>query len=146
MHPISDDAAERWSTVPFHQSSFMCDDIQTTIAELQGHGVEVKPDVVDEGFGLVTSLVVPGAGWMMLYQRSRRSRRVCPHADPPISSPRGRIECARRRVRSRVPRWRWSRRGLGAAARERLYAGASGYSPDSHTRTDPRRINEYQRC
>jgi catechol 2,3-dioxygenase-like lactoylglutathione lyase family enzyme len=68
VHPTSGDADERWATVPFHQSSLMCDDIEATIAELQGKGVAVKTDVKDQGFGLVTSFAVPGAGWMMLYQ------------------------------------------------------------------------------
>jgi len=36
--------------------------------ELAAKGVTVKPDVEDQGFGLVTSFEVPGAGWMMLCQ------------------------------------------------------------------------------
>jgi hypothetical protein len=54
--------------VPFHQASLMCDDLETTIAELRDKGVEVDEKVEDQGFGLVTSIQVPGAGWMMLYQ------------------------------------------------------------------------------
>ena len=34
----------------------------------RGKGVTVREDVQDQGFGLVTSIDVPGAGWMMLYQ------------------------------------------------------------------------------
>jgi hypothetical protein len=59
---------ERWAEVPFHQSSLMCDDIHAAVAELRAKGVEVDDDIKDEGFGLVTSFAVPGAGWMMLYQ------------------------------------------------------------------------------
>lgn len=46
----------------------MCDDIEAAIAELQAKGVSVKTDVEDQGFGLVTSFEMPGAGWMLLYQ------------------------------------------------------------------------------
>ena len=54
--------------MPFHQSSLMCDDINATVAELRSKGIEVKSEIEDQGFGLVTSLQVPGAGWLMLYE------------------------------------------------------------------------------
>lgn len=66
--PPARDRASGWATVPFHQSSMMCDDIEATIKELRAKGVTVKGDVEDQGFGLVTSLEIPGAGWMMLDQ------------------------------------------------------------------------------
>jgi hypothetical protein len=68
VHPSSEDPAEGWSTVPYHQASLTCDDIEATIADLSARGVDVRPEVQDQGFGLVTSLRVPGAGWMLLYQ------------------------------------------------------------------------------
>jgi hypothetical protein len=68
VHPTAEDSNERWATVPFHQATLMCDDIGATIVELRSRGVEVREDVQDQGFGLVTSLDVPGAGWLMLYQ------------------------------------------------------------------------------
>jgi catechol 2,3-dioxygenase-like lactoylglutathione lyase family enzyme len=68
VHPTADDSDARWATVPFHQATLMCDDIGATIVELRSRGVEVREDVQDQGFGLVTSLDVPGAGWLMLYQ------------------------------------------------------------------------------
>ena len=68
IHPTSGDANQRLATVPFHQASLMCDDINATVAELRGRGVEVKSEIEDQGFGLVTSLQVPGAGWLMLYE------------------------------------------------------------------------------
>ena len=68
IHPTAGDANEQWATVPFHQASLMCDDINATVTELLDKGVEVKSEIVDQGFGLVTSLQVPGAGWLMLYE------------------------------------------------------------------------------
>jgi predicted enzyme related to lactoylglutathione lyase len=68
VHPTSEGQDERWATVPFHQSSMMCDDIEATIRELAAKGVAVEPEIKDQGFGLVTSFEIPGAGWMMLYQ------------------------------------------------------------------------------
>ncbi|MFW3169906.1 VOC family protein [Geodermatophilus sp. CPCC 206100] len=72
VHPTSGDGAEAWSAVPYHQASLMCDDIEATMADLRERGVEVRPDVEDQGYGLVTSLRVPGAGWMLLYQPRHR--------------------------------------------------------------------------
>ena len=46
----------------------MCDDIEATVAELRAKGVAVREEVEDQGFGLVTEIDEPGAGWMMLYQ------------------------------------------------------------------------------
>ena len=46
----------------------MCDDIATTVAELETKGVEFTSGVTDRGFGLVTSLRVPGGGTIGLYQ------------------------------------------------------------------------------
>lgn len=57
-----------WGSAPSHQVSLMCDDIEATVAELRAQGVDVAADIVDEGFGLTTTISVPGAGAMMLYQ------------------------------------------------------------------------------
>lgn len=50
-----------------HELYLLCDDIAATVAELTAKGVEVA-DVSDQGFGLVTTLRVPGAGTLGLYQ------------------------------------------------------------------------------
>ena len=68
VHPSASESGEQWGTVPMHQLSLMCDDIASTLAELRGQGVTVSDDVVDEGFGLVSSIEVPGAGSLMLYE------------------------------------------------------------------------------
>lgn len=68
VHPSSDDPDQQWSNVPYHQASLMCDDISATVADLRSRGVELEDGIQDQGFGLVTSIQVPGAGWLMLYE------------------------------------------------------------------------------
>ncbi len=51
-----------------HELSLMCDDITATVAELRERGVTVIDEIRSAGFGLVTSIAVPGAGTMLLYQ------------------------------------------------------------------------------
>ena len=48
--------------------SLLCDDIEATVADLRGKGVQFTREIRDDGFGLTIDLVVPGAGEMMLYQ------------------------------------------------------------------------------
>jgi catechol 2,3-dioxygenase-like lactoylglutathione lyase family enzyme len=51
-----------------HLLFLMCDDIERTVEELTQKGVEFVEPVTDEGFGLMTSLKVPGAGRLGLYE------------------------------------------------------------------------------
>jgi predicted enzyme related to lactoylglutathione lyase len=51
-----------------HQLTFMCDDIAATVEELQGKGLEVRGEPEDEGWGITTTLVLPGALEVMLYE------------------------------------------------------------------------------
>ncbi len=46
----------------------MCDDIQKTITDLRDKGVEVRGDPMDEGWGITTTLVLPGEVEVMLYE------------------------------------------------------------------------------
>jgi predicted enzyme related to lactoylglutathione lyase len=46
----------------------MCDDIAATVAELERKGVKVLGPVADEGWGLLTSIEVPGGGGLGLYE------------------------------------------------------------------------------
>jgi predicted enzyme related to lactoylglutathione lyase len=48
--------------------SFYCDDIQATMAELRGRGVEFTHEVEDHGYGWVTHFLVPGGFQVQLYQ------------------------------------------------------------------------------
>ncbi len=51
-----------------HELYLMCDDIEATVAELTAKGVEFTSPVSDQGWGLLTSLAVPGAGSLGLYE------------------------------------------------------------------------------
>ena len=66
VHPLSGD--DGWSTHPHHEITLMCDDISATMSDLLAKGAEFKGEVGDQGFGFVASMLVPGAGEMMLYQ------------------------------------------------------------------------------
>jgi len=53
---------------PRHELYFLCDDIEATVAELAAKGVEMAAPITDEGWGLETSIPVPGAGNIGLYE------------------------------------------------------------------------------
>jgi catechol 2,3-dioxygenase-like lactoylglutathione lyase family enzyme len=48
--------------------SFYCDDIEKTVAELKGRGVEFTEGIADHGYGLVTHFKMPGDCKVQLYQ------------------------------------------------------------------------------
>jgi predicted enzyme related to lactoylglutathione lyase len=48
--------------------SFYCDDIEQTVAQLEGRGVEFTQPIEDHGYGLVTFFKVPGGFSVQLYQ------------------------------------------------------------------------------
>src|SRR5580700_5695899 len=51
-----------------HELYLMCDDIQATVAKLEGKGIELALPVADRGWGLVTRLKLPGGDEIGLYQ------------------------------------------------------------------------------
>jgi hypothetical protein len=51
-----------------HSVSLMCDDIQTTVSELRAKGLTVRGEPSDEGWGITTTLELPGGVEVMLYQ------------------------------------------------------------------------------
>lgn len=69
VHPTDD--AEH------HEIMLMCADIETTVADLKGKGVEVTRPVRDDGWGLTTELRLPGGGAIALYQ-PKHQRAVTP--------------------------------------------------------------------
>ncbi len=64
-HPAGPPDGESSGT---HAISFYCDDIEKTIEELKGRGVEFVGEIIDEGYGLVTRFKVPGDFEVQLYQ------------------------------------------------------------------------------
>lgn len=81
VHPTQGPEGQVWATIPHAQVSLMCDDIEATLAELRDKGVEVGDEVRDEGFGLVGSLTVPGAGEMMIYQPRHEAAHALPDGE-----------------------------------------------------------------
>ena len=51
-----------------HQLSFMCDDLDATIAELRAKGIEFRDEPQDEGYGILTTMALPGGLDIVLYQ------------------------------------------------------------------------------
>ncbi len=51
-----------------HQLYLMCDEIESTMVELEVKGVRFTGPVESQGFGLVVGMEVPGAGEIGLYE------------------------------------------------------------------------------
>jgi catechol 2,3-dioxygenase-like lactoylglutathione lyase family enzyme len=51
-----------------HELSFMCDDIGATVAELRAKGIEIRGEPEDRGYGIVTTMVLPGGVEIDLYE------------------------------------------------------------------------------
>lgn len=51
-----------------HEIYLMCDDVEATVAELEAKGVEFTSGIENQGFGLLATLQIPGAGKIGLYQ------------------------------------------------------------------------------
>ncbi len=51
-----------------HELYLMCDDVEATVGELERKGAEFAGPIEDEGFGLVTSIRLPGGGRLGLYE------------------------------------------------------------------------------
>ena len=65
VHPCSENSV--------HRLYLMTDDLDGDIAALRSRGVEFLGDVVDEGFGRITSFRLPGGGEMHLYEPAHES-------------------------------------------------------------------------
>ena len=60
IHP-----AEKGSHCELH---LMCDDVNSTVADLQSRGVKFSRPITEAGFGLTTSITLPGGAELGLYQ------------------------------------------------------------------------------
>ena len=69
VHPTSQGS---WSSPRHHEVSFMCDDIEATVAELTERGAEFEGSPEDRGFGVAVMVKVPGADPILLYEPKHR--------------------------------------------------------------------------
>ena len=51
-----------------HQLTLMCDDIDATVADLRARGIQFRDEPHSGGFGIVTTMVLPGGVDLMLYE------------------------------------------------------------------------------
>ncbi len=51
-----------------HELSFMCDDLEVTLAELRAKGIEVRDEPRQQAWGTATTIDLPGGLEVMLYQ------------------------------------------------------------------------------
>jgi hypothetical protein len=69
VHPTSGTwEGDEFSHPRHHEVSLMCDDIEATRAELEAKGATFSDEIEDLGFGLGTTLELPGAGGILLYE------------------------------------------------------------------------------
>jgi catechol 2,3-dioxygenase-like lactoylglutathione lyase family enzyme len=71
--PPSELAAHPADGHPRHELYLMCDDIDTTVAELREKGAEFAEGIVERPWGRSTTLTVPGGGRLALYEPSHPS-------------------------------------------------------------------------
>jgi catechol 2,3-dioxygenase-like lactoylglutathione lyase family enzyme len=61
VHPADGDS-------PRHELYLMCDDIETTLADLRGKGVEIAREVSDQGWGRLAAIRLPDGEELPIYQ------------------------------------------------------------------------------
>jgi len=60
VHPSDEDG--------YHELYLMCDDVHATVEELKRKGVKFSRAITDRGWGLVTSIKMPGGEELGLYE------------------------------------------------------------------------------
>jgi predicted enzyme related to lactoylglutathione lyase len=60
VHPSDEDG--------YHELYLMCDDVHATVEELKRKGVKFSRPTTDQGWGLVTSIKMPGGEELGLYE------------------------------------------------------------------------------
>ena len=53
---------------PHHEVSLMCEDIASTVAELQAKGAEFRGEIEERRFGRAITIVLPGDVEILLYE------------------------------------------------------------------------------
>src|SRR3954468_23690564 len=51
-----------------HVIALMCDDIESTVEELRGKGIEFDGEIRDDGFGITITMLLPGGVEVLLYE------------------------------------------------------------------------------
>jgi catechol 2,3-dioxygenase-like lactoylglutathione lyase family enzyme len=59
-----------------HQLYLMCTDLEATMDELKARGARFKPEIHDERWGRLATLVLPGGGELSIYQPKHASPRT----------------------------------------------------------------------
>jgi len=67
VHP-ADATGQRGKADGTHDISFYCDDIDGTVETLRGRGVEFDGGIEDQGWGRVTTMLLPGQLRLLLYE------------------------------------------------------------------------------
>ncbi|WP_425307605.1 VOC family protein [Ammonicoccus fulvus] len=69
VHPtVSVHESKEYRSPRHHSVSLMCDDLETTMAELAERGAEFNGETQNLGFGVGVNVKVPGADDILLYQ------------------------------------------------------------------------------
>ena len=68
VHPAVTEDSDHGEPSGIRDVSFYCDDIETTVAELQARGVEFTGGIEDAGYALATHFKMPGNLTVQLYQ------------------------------------------------------------------------------
>jgi catechol 2,3-dioxygenase-like lactoylglutathione lyase family enzyme len=69
IHPTEKGSAPTGDVLKgHHQLYLMCDEVEATMRELKGKGVEFTQPIKDLGWGLLTALKLPGGSELWLYQ------------------------------------------------------------------------------
>jgi hypothetical protein len=84
-----------------HAISFMCDDINKTIAELRSKGIDVDPDPADHGYGIVTVMHLPGGCDVQLYEPRHPIAAAITRPPSPTASARQAVKKAPREKAAR---------------------------------------------
>ena len=56
-----------------HQICLMCDDLESTVAELRAKGIEFRGEPSDESFGITITMLLPGGVEVLLYEPRHRT-------------------------------------------------------------------------
>ncbi|WP_420751623.1 VOC family protein [Rhodococcus sp. O3] len=69
VHPTSGvHEGVEYTSLRQHSISLMCDDLESTMAELSSKGARFTREVRDDGYGLTVDVAVPGADDILLFQ------------------------------------------------------------------------------